>query len=168
MNELIQWLKEKLSPEDKATAVAAFGEIPADPETVRLRAEVADLKRLISETPKGTGDPVASDVACSARYAEGKDAKITPAERADVETMYRAALSVDGGGVATFSAAGQPVEGEAVAALRKLLDAKPALGLKDEKLPAGSAVFSAGGGDDKAPTIDTAAIFAERAKAVKG
>lgn len=50
-------------------------------------------------------------------------AKVTPAVKAEVITLFGAALKADGqNGAVSFSESGSPTEGEAVKALRKLID----------------------------------------------
>jgi hypothetical protein len=125
-----------------------------DPEVARLKAENT---RLLQQQADGEAARIKAAAATFADDALNAN-KITPALRDSVVILFGHAVRDDNAGKACFSATGDIIVGERVAALKALVAALPPHSLTTEQIP-GKAVF-AGDVAKPASTIDTAAIYA--------
>lgn len=160
--EFIKRFLSGLSPEERAEARNLVGQDPAtfaDPESGRLREENA---RLAAQLETGRATQV---TAAAGKFSEEYDAKLTPAEKPGVAALFTVCLKADAAGRALFTDAGAPAEGDAVAALRGLLAARPDHDLTKEGTGVRAVVAFAAGTGEKA--FDSAAIYAARDKAFR-
>jgi hypothetical protein len=134
--------------------------VPAeDPKPDERDAEIATLKAQL----EAKNDQVVTDHATTFSQKAITDGKATPAEEASLKAMFAQAMKDDNSGKATFS------EGDRVAKLREMIEARPVLNLTQEVLKGETASFSVVAGakspadDDLNPTT----VYAKR-KVVKG
>ncbi len=126
-----------------------------DPEVARLKAENTRLLQQQAEAETAGIKAAAATFADDALSAN----KITPALRDSVVILFTHALRDDNVGKACFSATGDIIVGERVAALKALVANLPPHPLTAEQLKGATAVFA---GDVAKPkdAIDTAEIYA--------